>query len=194
MQASVSRHAANAENVAPSARPSAPPGLKRARPRFASAFASAYAQLRRDSSAHTGTPPASEFPPSSDSGATSRRDLPARPSARLLRDLSSIRRLAWKQERFDEFTFTAHGETRKLPEPFAFGNVWLGVQPARQQNDLFGRKVPLTHPRQKMNEQGLRQFEAADFRPEVCRRRIRARCPLAAGRPPQGLWLRPFVW
>ena len=70
--------------------------------------------------------------------------------AGLLADFAPVRRLTGKQEGFDELAFAAYDEAGKFPEPLAFRNVRLGVQPARQQDDLLRRDVSLTHSRQKM--------------------------------------------
>ena len=69
--------------------------------------------------------------------------------------------------------------------------MWL---PRHQANAEADGCILLFHgPRQKMNEQGLRQLVAANFRHEARRRRILARSPLAAGQLPRGFWLRPPV-
>ncbi len=71
----------------------------------------------------------------------------------ILRNLTPVRRLTGKQERLDELAFAAHNKAGKFPEPLAFRNVRPGIEPARQQEDLFVRDVALAHSRQKMNEQ-----------------------------------------
>src|SRR5258706_7559247 len=78
-----------------------------------------------------------------------------RNSAGSLGDLLSIWGLTWNEEGFDEFAFTAQDEKRKSLEPLALGHIRFGIQPAREQDDLVCRNVPLTHPSQKVNKQRL---------------------------------------
>jgi hypothetical protein len=63
----------------------------------------------------------------------------------------------------------------------------------REEHELFVRDISLTHPRQEMNEQGLRKIVAPNLRHEVCRRRTPARSLPEAGRPLRNLWLPSFA-
>ena len=70
----------------------------------------------------------------------------------------SVGHLTGDQEGLDEFTLAAHGEPGEFLKPFAFRHVRFGIKPAGEQDDLFRRDVPLTHPRQKMSEQAGGSF------------------------------------
>jgi len=51
-------------------------------------------------------------------------------------NLLPVRRLTRQQEGLNVLSFAANDEAGKPPEPFPFGHLRLGIQPAGQENDL----------------------------------------------------------
>ena len=49
------------------------------------------------------------------------------------------------QKGFDEFSFAANGHAGKFLEPVAVGNFGVGVQPLREQDNLFVGNATLAH-------------------------------------------------
>ena len=65
----------------------------------------------------------------------------------------SIRRLTGKQERSDQLALTADCKSGKSFKPPACRNLRFGVQPMRQQDEMFVGNASLAHSRQEMDKQ-----------------------------------------
>jgi hypothetical protein len=64
----------------------------------------------------------------------------------LLGNFMPVWRLTCEQKSLNELTFTANRKAGKCFEPFACWNLRFGVQPPRQQNELFAGNVSFHAP------------------------------------------------
>ena len=77
-------------------------------------------------------------------------------------DFNSVRRLAGKEEGFDQLAFATNSHAGKCLEPFSIGNFGLLCEPIRQLPELIGGNIPGFDAFQQMRIQWSRKIAASD--------------------------------
>ena len=80
-----------------------------------------------------------------------------------LLDTPALRKLPWQKEGFDELTLATDNHPREPLVPVAFGNVGLGIEPAREEFKLRGGEFTALNAVEEVLEQGRRKTVPADL-------------------------------